>query len=115
MARPLSIEQAGGWYHLTSRGKERGRIFRDDRDRGHFHELLGELVVRFRWGIHSLRNHRWSSYRAYAGVEKAPSWMNPLLGAREWVEKMRRRVKGASGPKMRVLRCTGVLDRKSVV
>ena len=53
MARPLRIDQAGGWYHLTSRGNERGRIFRDDRDRAHFQELLGELVARFRWRIHS--------------------------------------------------------------
>jgi REP element-mobilizing transposase RayT len=33
MARPLRIEVAGGWYHVTARGNERRHIFRDDRDR----------------------------------------------------------------------------------
>ena len=53
MARPLRMDVAGGWYHLTSRGNERGRIFRNDEDRKHFLDLLGELVERFRWRIHS--------------------------------------------------------------
>ena len=43
MARPLRIDQPGGWYHLTSRGNERKRIFRDAEDREHFLELIGEL------------------------------------------------------------------------
>ena len=40
MSRPLRIERAGGWYHLTGRGNERRAIFRDHRDRQHFCELL---------------------------------------------------------------------------
>jgi REP element-mobilizing transposase RayT len=47
MARPLRIEMAGGWYHVTARGNERKRVFRDDKDRGHFLELLEEWVERF--------------------------------------------------------------------
>ena len=31
-ARPLRIEYAGAHYHVTSRGKERKAIFRDDTD-----------------------------------------------------------------------------------
>jgi putative transposase len=30
MARPLRIEKAGGWYHVTARGNERKSIYRDD-------------------------------------------------------------------------------------
>ena len=53
VARPLRIDLPGGWYHPTSRGNERGRIYRDDTDRTHFLELLEELVVRFRWRLHA--------------------------------------------------------------
>src|SRR5437667_12743342 len=47
MARPLRIERPGGWYHLTARGNERRPLFRDDRDRQHFCQLLAEMVDRF--------------------------------------------------------------------
>jgi len=47
MARPLRIERAGGWYHITARGNERRPIYRDDRDREHFCELFEEMVSRF--------------------------------------------------------------------
>jgi putative transposase len=60
MARPLRIEQAGGWYHLTARGNERQPIYRDQRDYQHFCQLLGEAVERFRWRLHAyvlMKNH----------------------------------------------------------
>ena len=53
MARPLRIELAGGKYHLTSRGNERRNVFRDDRDRTRFLELLGELPERFGTLLHA--------------------------------------------------------------
>lgn len=53
MSRPLRIERAGGWYHMTARGNERRPIFRDDRDRAHFCNLLGEMVNRFRVRLHA--------------------------------------------------------------
>ena len=43
MTRPIRIEQAGGWYHLTARGNERKAIYRDDRDRQLL--KLGSTVV----------------------------------------------------------------------
>ena len=46
MARPLRIELAGGWYHVTNRGNERKAIYRDERDRGHFLELVEETTLR---------------------------------------------------------------------
>lgn len=60
MARPLRIERVEGWYHITNRGNERRDIYRDDRDRGHFCELLGEMVARFRVRLHGyvlMNNH----------------------------------------------------------
>ena len=39
-------------YHITARGNERRAIFRDDRDRCHFLELLAEMVERFAIGLH---------------------------------------------------------------
>jgi REP-associated tyrosine transposase len=53
VARPLRIERAGGWYHLTARGNERRPIFRDNRDRGHFCNLLAEVVARFGVRLHA--------------------------------------------------------------
>ena len=52
MARPLRIEHAGGWYHVTSRGNERRAIFHDDRDRAHFLEFLENMVGRFGLRLH---------------------------------------------------------------
>ena len=52
MARPLRIELAGAWYHVTGRGTERRRIFADDRDRRHWLELLGEASKMWRLAIH---------------------------------------------------------------
>jgi putative transposase len=50
MARPLRIDRPGGWYHVTARGNERKSIFRDDRDRRHFLELLAEWFRAFHYG-----------------------------------------------------------------
>ncbi|MDD5556641.1 MAG: transposase [bacterium] len=52
MARPLRIEYPGAWYHVTSRGSERGRIFGDDRDRVRFLEALRESIERFKVEVH---------------------------------------------------------------
>ena len=52
MARPLRIQYPGAWYHITCRGNERGRIYRDDRDRKKFLELLGESVRGFSVEVH---------------------------------------------------------------
>ena len=44
MARPRRIQTANGRYHVTVRDNERRIIYRDDRDRLHFLDLLGEMV-----------------------------------------------------------------------
>ena len=53
MARALRIERAGGRYHVSARGNERRDIFRDDGDRQHFLDLLGELPDRFGSRLHA--------------------------------------------------------------
>lgn len=53
MARPLRMERIGRWYHITARGNERKDIFRDDRDREHFLELLEEAVDLFALRLHA--------------------------------------------------------------
>ncbi|MEI6788639.1 MAG: hypothetical protein WCL49_09190 [bacterium] len=51
MARPLRVDIEDGWYHVTARGDHRQEIFSDDRDHGHFVELLEEMSERFRVGV----------------------------------------------------------------
>ncbi|MCG2678724.1 MAG: hypothetical protein L6455_01975 [Kiritimatiellae bacterium] len=47
MARPLRIDVADGWYHITSRGIDRRPIFDDDRDYAHYLDLLGKMHERY--------------------------------------------------------------------
>ena len=53
MARPLRLEYGGAVYHVTSRGNERSTIFRNDRDRAKFLEVLGSVVSGARWILHA--------------------------------------------------------------
>jgi hypothetical protein len=41
MARPLRIQYAEAFYHVTSRGNERKAVFLTDRDREKFLSYLG--------------------------------------------------------------------------
>ena len=52
MARPLRIEYAGAWYHVTCRGNEKRPIFRDDKDRRGFVSKLTESL-----NLHSVQLH----------------------------------------------------------
>jgi REP element-mobilizing transposase RayT len=52
MARPLRIEYPGAWYHVTSRGNERGEIFQDDKDRNRFLEALKASIERYKVEVH---------------------------------------------------------------
>ena len=51
VVRPPRIELAGGVFHVVARGNERAPVFRDDRDRERFLEILGEVAVRYRWRV----------------------------------------------------------------
>ena len=52
MARPLRIERAGAWYHVTGRGLERRSIFADAKDRNYWLDLLEEATDLWRLLIH---------------------------------------------------------------
>lgn len=49
MSRPLRIELAGGFYHVTSRGNERKAIFADAADRVSLLNLIALVCERYRW------------------------------------------------------------------
>ena len=53
MARPLRVEYPGAVYHVTSRGNGRRKIYREDRDRELFLEILSQAVSRFGWLCHA--------------------------------------------------------------
>ncbi len=53
MARPLRIEFPGAIYHVTSRGNERKDVFRDDKDRTIFLDILSRCCNLFNWRCHA--------------------------------------------------------------
>ena len=53
MARPLRIEYAGAFYHVTSRGNEGRKIFDFNADRERFLSYLKEAHQRFKIMIHA--------------------------------------------------------------
>jgi len=60
MARPLRIEFAGAFYHVTARGDRREAIYDDDKDRLTFLDTLGAVVSDFNWVCHAyclMTNH----------------------------------------------------------
>ena len=60
MARPPRLQIPGAWYHVVARGMERGDIFKGDRDRKHFLELVEALSERFACNVSAfvlMQNH----------------------------------------------------------
>ncbi len=53
MSRPLRLDHAGAFWHVTARGNERREIFRDDADRREFLAVLARTVSLFRWRLHA--------------------------------------------------------------
>jgi REP element-mobilizing transposase RayT len=96
MARPLRINLVDGWYHITARGIERRDIFRDDRDRIHFQELLAEMAERFRMRLHAyvlMNNHYHLLIQTpQANASRALQWLNVSHGV--WFNRRHHR----SGP-----------------
>lgn len=84
MARPLRVDVAGGWYHTTARGHNRGAIFLDREDRQHFLERLAELPARFRVEVHAyvlMDNHYHLLLRTpEANVSRTMQWLNVSYG-----------------------------------
>jgi len=60
MARQLRIEYEGAFYHVTSRGNQRGRIFRDEKDRQRLKTILERTKERYGYLLHGyvfMSNH----------------------------------------------------------
>lgn len=60
MARPLRLEFEGAFYHITSRGNLRDRIFFDDKDREKFLDILRRTKERYGYILHAyalMENH----------------------------------------------------------
>ena len=51
MARRARVEYPGALYHVITRGNQRQRIFRDDRDRGKYLEILSSLKSQFSFRV----------------------------------------------------------------
>ena len=94
MARPLRIERAGSWYHLTARGNERRDIFRDDDDRLKFLALLEAWVERYRLRLHAyvlMNNHyHLLAETLEANLSQAMQWLNVSYSV--WFNQRHRRV-----------------------
>ena len=94
MSRPLRIDIADGWYHVTSRGIERRVIFENNNEHKHFLELLEEMVDRFRVVLHGhaeLDNHYHLILQTpEANLSAAIQWLNVSHVA--WVNRRRNRV-----------------------
>lgn len=52
MARQLRIEYEGAFYHITSRGNQRGKIFWDDKDRERLKTILERTKERYGYLLH---------------------------------------------------------------
>lgn len=94
MARPLRIQKSGAWYHVTARGNERRPIYRDQRDRKHFCELLAELVERYRWMLlaYVLMNNHYHLMveTAEANLSLGMQWLNVSYSV--WFNRRHQRV-----------------------
>ena len=87
------MEFPGAWYHLTARGNERRAIFRSDRDRERFLDLLGECRVRFGLRIHAyvlMTNHYHLIVETAKGqLSRALHWLN--VSYTVWFNRRHRR------------------------
>ncbi|HYK03654.1 MAG TPA: transposase [Thermoanaerobaculia bacterium] len=80
MARPLRLDLAGALHHVTSRGNERRNIFRSNRDREAFLQLLADAVKRFRWSVTAwvlMTNHYHLVIQTpEANLSRGMQWLN---------------------------------------
>jgi len=78
--RSLRHNIEGGWYHITTRGLGRQRIFVDSRDREHFIELLEQTVGRYGIILHAyvlMDNHYHILIETpRSNASKAMQWLN---------------------------------------
>ena len=80
MTRPVRVNVAGGWYHITNRGNNRGRIYGDRRDHEHFLELIQQMREMFRVKVYAyvlMGNHYHLLIKTPEGnASRAIQWLN---------------------------------------
>ena len=81
MARPLRMERAGAWYHVTARGTERRVIFADDRDRRRWMELVAEAVAVYTFYGISLAKYEWVSWPSRCELSRIECWITSRRAA----------------------------------
>jgi putative transposase len=94
MARPLRLEGAGYWFHVTGRGNVRGKLFLEDNDRRHFLGLLSELEPRYGLELHGyvlMANHYHLLLRMKndSGLSAGMQWLG--VGYTIWFNRRHRR------------------------
>jgi putative transposase len=93
MARQLRLDQAGLTHHITARGNERRKIFRNDADCLMFLELLGEAVRRFGWVLQSyvlmVNHYHLVLTTPEATLSAGMQWLNGKYA--QWFNKRHRR------------------------
>ena len=78
MARPPRLQAPGTVHHLIARGNERREIFRDDRDREDYLELLARYRERFHFRLYAyclMPNH------VHLAVEQGPTPLSRFMHA----------------------------------
>jgi putative transposase len=79
MSRPLRINMAGGWYHVTARGNEQRPIFWEDDDRLQFLNRSAEMVERFECSLYAyvlMENHFHFEMETHqANLSRAMQWL----------------------------------------
>ncbi|MCP3866594.1 MAG: hypothetical protein GY703_00560 [Gammaproteobacteria bacterium] len=94
MARPLRIEFAGAFYHVTARGNERRNIFFSDGDRQKSLSTLGDVCAGFNWRCHAycqMTNHYYLLVEMLDGnLSKAMRQLNGVYT--QYINRAHRRV-----------------------
>jgi putative transposase len=93
MARQLRLDSPGLTHHITSRGNEQKKIFRDDDDCLMFLELLAEAVRRFGWVLHTyvlmVNHYHLVLETPRATLSDGMQWLNGRYA--QWFNKRYRR------------------------
>lgn len=94
MARPLRVDVADGWYHVTSRGIDRRLIFMGPEEYRHFLDLLEKWVERFGLILYAyvlMPNHYHLLIQTpRANLSAAMQWLQTSYGM--WFNRRHRRV-----------------------
>lgn len=94
MARLLRLERPGAWYHLTARGNEQRLIYREERDRVHFLELIPGWLEHFDCRLHAyvlMDNHYHLLLQTrQPNLSRAMQWLNVSYSV--WFNRRHQRV-----------------------